>query len=60
MDQEKVKAVEKMKTPTNLNEARAVLALVGFHRKFISGFGKTSEPIYNLLKKEKQFVRTNE
>ena len=40
VDQEKVKAVGKMKTPTKLKEVRAVLAFVGFHRKFISGFGK--------------------
>ena len=40
VDQEKLKAVEKMKAPTNLKEVRAILGLVGFYRKFIPGFAK--------------------
>ena len=60
MYQEKVKAVEKMKTPTDLKEVRAVLGLVRFYRKFIPGFGKPSETLYNLLKEKKKFVWTNE
>ena len=55
-----MKAVEKMKSPTRLKEVRAVLGLVGFYRKFIPGFGKTSEPLYNLLKKENKFAWTKE
>ena len=60
VDEEKVKAVEKMKSPTCLKEVRAVLGLVGFYRKFIPGFGKTSEPLYNLLKRENKFACTKE
>ena len=56
VDQENVIAIEKMKAPTNLKEVRAILGLVGFYTKFIPGFGKTSEPLYHLLKK-KQKVR---
>ena len=60
VDEENVKAVEKMKSPTCPKDVRAVLGLVGFYRKFIPGFGKTSEPLYNLLKKENKFVWTKE
>ena len=60
VDEEKVKAVEKMKSPTCLKEVRAILGLVGFYRKFIPGLGKTSEPLYNLLKKENNFAWTKE
>ena len=52
VDQEKARAVEKMKVPTNLKEVSAVLGLVRFHKNFIPGFGKTPEFLYNFLKKE--------
>ena len=55
-----MKVVEKMKSPTCLKEVRAVLGLVGFYRKYVPGTGKTSEPLYNLLKKENKFVWTKE
>ena len=51
---------EKMKAPTNLKEVRAILGLLAFYRKFIPGFGKTSEPLYNILKNDKKSVWTNE
>ena len=35
VDQEKVKAVEKMKAPTNLKEVTAIPGLVGFYRKIL-------------------------
>ena len=56
VDPEKVKAVQNMKTPTNLKEVRAVLGLVGFYRKFIPNFGATAEPLYKLLNKETKFT----
>ena len=44
-----------MKQPSNMQEVRAGLGLVGLYRKFIPGFEKASETLYQLLEKEKNF-----
>lgn len=44
-DPEKVSAVSKLKSPTNIREVRAFLGIVGFYRRFIRNFAKQS---YNM------------
>ena len=60
LDPDKVSAVASMKLPSNLNELRAILGLVGFYRRFIADFGKIAEPLYRLLSKTEKFVWTTE
>ena len=54
VEQTKMAAEEKMKSTRNLKKKLAALGLVGFYRKFIPCFVNTSEPLYQLLKQEKQ------
>ena len=49
-----------MKSPSNLKKVGAVLWLVGFYKKYMPGFGKSSEPLYQLLKKDRRFSWTKE
>ena len=49
-----------MKEPSSLKDVRAFLGLVGYHRKFIPGFGKTAEPLYKLLNKSNKFEWSTE
>ena len=56
VDPDKVSAVANMKLPSNLKELRAILALVGFYRRFIADFGKIAEPLYRLLSKTEKLV----
>ena len=55
VDQEKVRAVEKMRGPSFLKDLRAFLGLVGYDQKFILDLGKTAEPFYSLLNKSNRF-----
>ena len=49
-----------MKEPSSLKDVRAFLGLVGYYRKFISGFGKAAEPLYRLLNKSNKFEWSTE
>ena len=55
VNREKAGAVERMKETSSLKDVRAFLGLVGYYRKFIPGFRKTAEPLYNLLNKSNRF-----
>ena len=60
VDQEKVAAVSKMKSPQTTKELRAILGLVVFLRRFIQDFGKIAEPLYKLLNKKERFTWSKE
>ena len=61
VDHKKVAEVKKMKkSPSSFKRVPAVLGLADFFTKFLSDFGKPSEPLYQLLKKEKNFFWTKE
>ena len=49
-----------MKEPSSLKDVRSFLGLVGYHRKFFPGFGKTAEPPYRLLNKSNNFEWSTE
>ena len=46
------------KSPSYLKEVREGLALVGFWKKFLPGFGKTAEHLSQLLKTKKKYLCT--
>jgi len=49
-DPEKIQAIMKMKTPTNVKELRSFLGIAGYYRKFIPNFAKICACLYNLTK----------
>lgn len=48
-DPEKVAAINNLKPPANITELRSFLGIVGFYRRFISGFAAVAEPLSDLL-----------
>ena len=60
VDQEKVRAVERMNESSSLKDVRAFLGFVGFYRQLIPGFGKTAEHLYRLLNKSNKFEWSTE
>lgn len=52
MDPAKVEVVLKWPTPKNVRGVRGFLALTGYYRRFIKGYGQLAAPLTALLKKE--------
>jgi hypothetical protein len=53
--QEKIQDVLSWNTPMSVFDICSFLRLVGYHRRFIEGFSKTSKPMIELLGKDKKF-----
>jgi len=60
VDMEKVKAILSLVAPTNIREIRGFLGCVGYYRRFIEGYAKEATALTELLKKEVEFVWTEE
>ena len=58
--EEKVLAIEKFDTPTSVDGIRSFLGMAGYYRAYIPQFSVTAKPMTELLKKEKEFVWTDE
>jgi hypothetical protein len=58
MDLAKVKAIMEWPAPTNVPEVCSLMSLVGYYRWFVEAFSKIGNPITELQKKNKKFVRT--
>jgi hypothetical protein len=56
VDPSKVKDILNWKPPTNVEEIRSFLGLVGYYRRFIEGFSKLAKPMIALLEKNAKFV----
>ena len=56
---EKVRAAADFPTPKNVKGIQAFLGLVGYFRHFIKGYAQRAKPLYELLKKEANFVWTS-
>nr|XP_048328521.1 uncharacterized mitochondrial protein AtMg00860-like [Ziziphus jujuba var. spinosa] len=52
MDMEKVKAIQKWKTPANVKELRPLLGLANYYHRFVKGYSKKTTPFTELLKKD--------
>src|ERR1044071_4125428 len=51
-DEEKVKAMKEITSPTNVKEVQSVLELFNYYRNFVPGFATIARPLYQLVKKE--------
>ena len=60
MDPSKVKAIQKVPSPTSLGHLRSYLGFTGYYGNFIDQYGDTAAPLFSSLKqKKKKFILTN-
>jgi hypothetical protein len=55
VDPDKIEAIREWSAPRNVMEVRSFMELVGYYRRFITGFSNISHPITSLQRKGKQF-----
>jgi hypothetical protein len=55
-DPRKIEKVQNLPVPTKVSELHTVLGLFSYYRKFMKGFSTHAKPLYNLLKKDTNFV----
>jgi hypothetical protein len=55
VDPSKVQDVLSWKAPMSVSDIQSFLGLAGYKRRFIEGFLKISQPMTELLEKDKQF-----
>ena len=60
VDPQKIEAIMNWEVPTNQIEVRSFLGLVGYYRRFIMNFSLIASPMTELLKKNVEFVWTEE
>jgi hypothetical protein len=58
MDPDKVGAIREWSVPKNVIEVKSFMGLVGYYKRFITGFSKIAYPITSLQRKEKKFQWT--
>src|SRR3954463_15770616 len=56
VDMAKIEAIERMPYPRDIKGIHSFLGHVGFYRRFIKDFSKTSRPLTNLIQKDVPFV----
>ncbi|KAL5020815.1 hypothetical protein ScPMuIL_002102 [Solemya velum] len=56
-DPEKVSAVVNWPVPTSTKTVQQFIGFIGFYRRYIKGFSKISQPLHDLLKKQKNGKR---
>ncbi|XP_072255088.1 protein NYNRIN-like [Pyxicephalus adspersus] len=60
ISKEKVKAILNLPLPVSIPTLRSFLGLVNYSRAFIPEFAQTSSPLYDLLKKDTQWIWTEQ
>jgi hypothetical protein len=55
VDQAKIKVIEQLPPPTNVNGVRSFLGHSGFYRRFIKDFSHIARPLTSILTKETPF-----
>lgn len=58
--QDRIKAIKKIPTPTNVTELKSFLGMVNFYGKFIPNASMIMQPLYRLLKKDVQWTWSTE
>ncbi|XP_055824227.1 uncharacterized mitochondrial protein AtMg00860-like [Solanum dulcamara] len=56
MDEAKVQAIKEWEAPTKVTKLRSFLGLANYYRRFISTYSAKSDPLTELLKKNKPWV----
>ena len=59
MEQDKIKAVKKWKTPMKIKKVKSFLGFVNFYRRFIQNFSHM-EKLLNELKEKKEWAQIEE
>ena len=59
MEQDKIKAVKKWKTPMKIKKVKSFLGFVNFYRRFIQNFSHM-EKLLNELKEKKEWAQIKE
>ena len=60
MDPIKLKGIEEWTTPTTVKQVRSFLGFGNYYRKFIKDYGNMTQPLNELLKKDKKFEWTDD
>ena len=59
-EEEKVKVVKNWPVPTCVKDLRAWIGLIGYYRKWIPKFAHRAKSLFNLMKKDAEFVWTDD
>jgi len=59
-DSEKVKAIQKLATPSTVKEIRSFIGMCSYYRRFVPNFAKIAKPLTELTKKNRRFYWTDE
>jgi hypothetical protein len=59
VDLSKVQDMLSWNVPTSVGDIRSFLGLAGYYRRFIEGFSNISEPMTELLEKDRKFEWTS-
>ena len=59
-DPTKIAAVKDMPQPKTVTQARSFLGLASYYRKYVQSFSKIAKPLFDLTKKDKKFIWTEE
>ena len=54
MDPQKVQAVQNWETPKCVRDPQYFLGFANFYRRFIEGYSRVCQPMFNLVKKVKE------
>eukprot|EP00253_Pinus_taeda_P027923 PITA_27923 len=55
VDKSKVEVIAKLPIPTCQKDVRSFLGFIGYYRRFIENFTKTTSPLFNFLTKDYEF-----
>lgn len=58
-DPKKVEALDRLKTPATVHDIRSLLGFFGYYSHFIKNYATIMEPIYDLLRGQKNSKRSN-
>jgi hypothetical protein len=60
VDPDKFEPLKKLKIPENKKDLQSVLGFLNYFRRFVSNFAQRAKPLYDLLKKNVEFITTDE